>query len=423
MLTRRDFAKLVFGAGACAATAFGCRRPGRDAPAAVATSRPRYWVQILLSGGHDTLYTTDPKLARDVDSIVTLPTANEIATTGDLRFGAHFAPLARWAGELAVVNGIQVRTVNHDTGQKQFFHLKTNIADMMPTALDVIASHRAAEQPLGVAYLNMSSRIMHSPAYFGTADEFYFGKGNVFEQVERATPEELGQLASALRRQAGDLGSRAAGWREAEQTQVYLREVADFFERAATVPPLVTTQRSDDYVAQSMVDALERTLWLLENDLCCGVVLDLGVLGWDTHVQNEMKQAEMNGYFVKFFDDYLSDLRARKNRHGLLADNTVTVVGSELGRFPRQNEMLGKDHLPQTSFLITGPGIRKGASFGATGRRMEGLEVSYLDGKVASAGRVPVLDDIGTTLLRHAGLEPDRYGYSGQVCEFLLDKT
>lgn len=379
-------------------------------------------MQILLSGGHDTLYTTDPKVARDVDSIVTLPTANEIAATGDLRFGAHFAPLARWAGELSVVNGIQVRTVNHDTGQKQFFHLKTNIADMMPTALDVIASHRA-DQPLGVAYLNMSSRIMHSPAYFGTADEFYYGKGNVFDQVERATPQELATLAGALRRQAGDLGSRAAGWREAEQTQVYLREVADFFERVATVPPLVTSQRSDDYVAQSMSEALERTLWLLENDLCCGVVLDLGVLGWDTHVQNEMKQAEMNGYFVKFFDDYLSDLRARKNRHGLLADNTVTVVGSELGRFPRQNEMLGKDHLPQTSFLITGPGIRKGASFGATGRRMEGLEVSYLDGKIAAAGRVPVLDDIGATLLRHAGLEPDRYGYSGQVCEFLLDKT
>ncbi len=388
----------------------------------VATPRPRYWVQMLLSGGHDSLFTTDPKLARDVDSIVTLPTANEIATTGDVRFGAHFAPLARWSSELAVVNGIQVRTVNHDTGQKQFFRLKTNIADMMPTALDVIATHRA-DQPLGVAYLNTSSRIMHSPAYFGTADEFFYGKGNVFDQVADATPAELATLASVLRRQAGELGSRAVGWREAEQTQLYLREVADFFERAATVPPLVTTQRSDDYVAQSMADALERTLWLLENDLCCGVVLDLGVLGWDTHVQNESKQAEMNGYFVKFFDDYLSDLRARKNRHGVLADNTVTLVGSELGRFPRQNEMLGKDHLPQTSFLLSGPGIRGGASFGATGRRMEGLEISYRTGEIAAAGRVPVLDDLGATLLRHAGLDPELYGYNGQVCEFLLDKA
>jgi hypothetical protein len=410
--------KLALGTGAWLA---GCGG-GKDRPPPVVADKahPRYWVLMLLSGGHDTLYTTDPKVANEVDDIVTLPTENRVVTAGELRFGPHFAPLARWSSELTVLNGVQVRTVNHETGQKQFFHLKTNIVDVMPSVLDVIATRRSG-QPLGVAYINLSSRIMHSPAYFGTSDQFYFGKGDVFEQAARARPEELKTLANVLRRQAGDVGRSGPGWREAEQTAVYLKEVANFFEQVATVPPLVTTERSTDYVAQSMAESLDRALWLIENDLCCGVVLDLGLLGWDTHIRNEKKQGEMNGNFAKFFDDYLADLRARTNRHGVLAQQTVTIVGSELGRFPRENEMLGKDHMPQTSFLLAGPGIRAGKSFGKTGRRMEGLPIAYRNGDLAQAGRVPFLDDVGATMLHLAGLDPERYGYSGRVCDFLLD--
>jgi uncharacterized protein (DUF1501 family) len=422
LTTRRDIVKLALGTGAwLAGTSLGCRgttRPER----VVEVPRPRYWVLALMSGGHDTLYTTDPKSAQEVDSLVTLPTENRVIAAGEHRLGPHFAPLSRWASELTVLNGVQVRTVNHDTGQKQFFHLKTNIVDVMPSVLDIIATRRNG-QPLGTAYINLSSRAMHSPAYFGTADQFYFGKSDVFEQVARASPQELGVLANVLRRQAGDIGRSGPGWREAEQTAIYLKEVADFFEHAAEVPPLVATSRSTDYTAQGMAESFERALWLIENDLCCGVVLDLGVMGWDTHIRNESKQGEMNGGFVKFFDDYLADLHVRKNRHGILAQQTVTVVGSELGRFPHQNDMLGKDHLPQTSFLFTGPGIRAGKSFGRTGRRMEGLPIAYRNGDLAESGRVPFLDDVGATLLHLGGLAPDRYGYSGKICEFLLDGT
>lgn len=422
MTTRRDFVKLALGTGAwLAGTSLGCndKRPGARSPD---HGHPRYWVLILLSGGHDTLYTTDPKQPTEVDRIVTLPTDNRIVSVGEQRWGAHFAPLAKWAPELTVLNGVQVRTVNHDTGQKQFFHLKTNIVDSMPGVMDLIATRRSG-QPLGVAYVNLSSRVMHSPAYFGTADQFYFGRGDVFEHVARATPQELQALTKVYREQARSLARSGPGWREAEQTAIYLEEVADFFERVATVRPLVVPERSTDYVVQEMAESLERALWLIENDLCCGVVLDLGLLGWDTHIRNEPKQTEMNGNFVKLFDDYLTELHTRKNRHGVLAQRTVTVVGSELGRFPRQNDMLGKDHLPQTSFVLSGPGLRGGRSFGRTGPRMEGTPLAYRTGEPAAAGRVPLLDDVGATMLHLAGLDPERYGYRGRVCDFLMATT
>ena len=422
MGSRRDFLKLALGTSAWLAS--GCKRTSSTPPAPPVkdAARPRYWVLALLSGGHDTLYTTDPKTAADVDSIVTLPSDNRIVPAGDLSLGPHFAGLSRWGKDLTVLNGVQVRTVNHDTGQKQFFHLKTNVSEAMPSALDLIASRRDG-QPLGVAYLNLSSRIMHSPAHFGTADRFYFGQGDVFEHVAQAKPAELVEATKVLREHAARVGRSAPGWREADQTATYYREVADFFERAAKVPPLLPAEQSTDYVAQSMAESFERAVWLLEHDLCCGVVLDLGLLGWDTHIRNEAKQAEMSTAFAKFFDGYLGQLRARKNAHGVLADQTMTIVGSELGRFPRQNDMLGKDHLPQTSFVLAGPGLRHGRAFGKTGRQMEGLPISYANGDLAAAGRIPFLDDVGATMLHIAGLDPERYGYRGQVCDFLLDKS
>ena len=423
MRSRRDVLKLALGTGAwLAGSALGCgKRADNNAGPAPEPQRPRYWVLILLSGGHDSLYTTDPKSEQEVDSIVTLPTENRIVSASDIKLGPHFAPLERWASKLAVLNGVQVRTANHDTGQKQFFHLKTNISDGMPSVLDIIATRRSG-QPLGVAYLNLSARVMHSPAYFGTADKFYFGTGDVFDQVARAKPDELAALAKVMRQRSRDVARAGMGWREAEQTAKYFDEVASFFERVAHVPALQITARSTDYVTQSMAESLERALWLIEHDLTSGIILDLGLLGWDTHIRNESKQQEMSGNFATFFDEFLTELHTRTNTHGTLADRTVTVVGSELGRFPRQNDMLGKDHLPQTSFLFAGAPFRVGKTFGRTGRRMEGLPIAYTNGDPAEAGRVPVLDDVGTTLLRIAGIDPERYGYGARVCEFLLDR-
>ena len=178
-------------------------------------------------------------------------------------------------------------------------------------------------------------------------------------------PPSYANVCSVMRRQASELEHVTD--REVRQTVVYLREVADFFDQAASVPPLVSEERSTDYVGQSIANSLDRALWLIENDLCCGVVADLGLLGWDSHIRNESKQAEMNGYFTAAFDEYMTELHRRSNRHGILAPRTVTIVGSELGRFPRQIDMLGQDHLPQTSFLFAGPGFRGGKSFGKTG--------------------------------------------------------
>ena len=428
MPRRRDFLKVA--AGGAALLAAGCHKRRRSAPPRPAPtgraplppgSKPRYFVQLLLSGGHDTVYTTDPKTRSEVQAGIDLPTDNKIAEAASLRLGPNFAPLARWAHRIAVVNGVQVGTANHGTGLKQFFRLKTNVDARMPTAFDLIGQERA-QQPLGAVYLNITNRVLHSPGYFGYPDRFYYGDHTVFDAAAEARPDDLERLGKVMRNQADSLKRRGASSREALATMAHLRQAGAFFDKVAHVPKFKPEQVATDYTSQSMAQSLQRAAWLIENDLARCMLIDLGLLGWDTHQRNAARQAEITTAFVHHLDGFLHTLSTRKNQHGILADQTLMVGGSDLGRFPRLNDMLGKDHLPQTAYFFVGPGVRGGHAFGQTGDEMEGVPVSVATGRppTKGAGRMLVLDDIGTTTLYLAGLAPERHGYTGQVLEFLL---
>lgn len=415
MRSRRDFIKLATSAGAWAAF----QTFGSSSVQAAKLSPPRYYLLILLSGGHDTIYTTDPKTRSEVKPGIHIPEHNDIKEAQKLRLGTHLAPLAPYADQLAILNGVQVATANHDTGFMQYSRLKTNVDVRMPSVLDVIGMHRDT-QPIPVAYLNVSHRVLHSPSYFGSADEFYFGPVDLFEQTQAATPEERVLLARSLHRHAKSLEAR--GTSEATSATVdHLNQAAAWFERTATVEPLEVQSVATDYVSQSMAESMQRALWLIENDLTSGIFVDAGLLGWDTHINNEPRQAEMTYNFVTHFRYLLRELGRRKNRFGNLADNTAIIVGSDLGRFPMLNDMLGKDHLPQTAFLFLGKWFERGQAFGKTGAQMEALPISVATGRPAKkGGRRPILDDVGATLLSVAGLQPERFGYNGTVLDFLL---
>jgi len=95
--------------------------------------RPRYIVTILLSGGMDAIWTTDPRERRDVEAGVDLPyPATAIVEAGALQLGPHLAPLATVADRLSVVRGVQVGTANHNWGWLQFDRLRTGVDERMP---------------------------------------------------------------------------------------------------------------------------------------------------------------------------------------------------------------------------------------------------------------------------------------------------
>src|SRR5262249_22957095 len=115
----------------------------------------------------------------------------------------------------------------------------------------------------------------------------------------------------------------------------------------------------------------------------------------------------------------LQRMAAESNAFGPLLDNTLILMLSELGRYPRLNDSQGKDHFPEVPVLIAGSRYGRGEAYGATGRAMESQPVSLTSGRPERSGQIPDINDLGATLLEIAGHDPRVYGYVGRVLPFI----
>lgn len=425
--TRRDLLKL--GLTSFAFSKLGCGSSGGAARPLrpVAANRPRYYVVVLLTGGFDAVYTTDPKQAKDVESGIDLPyKPDAIVDAGGYQLGPHFAPLAKWGSKMAVLNGVQMQVANHETGGAQFSRLRTKVKYSTPSALDTIAEYREG-QPLGSVAMGPLGYWDYTANWFGEAEKVVAGRAandpkehNLLDEIDGAEVADLERLATIYRRQAKKLREGGAGSKRIK-TAGNLEECATLFERLPSVPRFSLEEWSPVAGRQNIARNMQRTLWLLENDLTSCVFLKIGYLEWDSHYANVERQTEWNGNIAVMLDRFMTQLEGRKNAHGSLMSNTVVAVGSELGRFPRLNPHHGKDHFPETPFFFFGKGIRAGQGFGQTGRQMEALPISLKTGKhVDTGGEGVFLDDVGTTFMHLAGVNPEVHGYFGKRLPFLV---
>lgn len=414
MLTRREF----FAATAASWLYAGLPRPARAAE----PSGPRYFVTFFLRGGLDAVYTFDPKTRAEVEPRVDVPyEPGAIVEAGGLQFGPHFKPLQGWAEKMAVVRGIQVKTANHETGAFQMIRMRTRVTTSMPSLYDVIGQNRS-DQPLGSVALGELSSFEHSPGALAIPTGAPDAK-TALDVLDDASDEEIALLADVYK----DHLRRFPHWQkspETERTREYVSQLAAFFDRLKNGTPRFRAEQwtGKGGKTKRASEDMQRTLWFLENDLARGICVKV-FFDWDSHYRNADKQASSTGNFTEILDRFLTELHKRKNKFGVLADQTVVVIGSEMGRFPVINGNIGKDHFPETGFMFMGPGIntgKNGASYVPTGKFMEGLPVSLKTGMPSDVGATHlVLDDVGTTLLHMAGLDPSLYGYTGRRLRFL----
>jgi uncharacterized protein (DUF1501 family) len=381
------------------------------------TKAPRYFVTFFLRGGMDAVYTFDPKTRADVEAKVDVPyAANDILDAGPLQFGPHFKPLTKWAKDMSVVRGIQVKTANHETGSFQMIRMRTRVSTNMPSLYDVLGQSRDT-QPLGSVMLGEISSFEHSPGALAAPTGASDGKTSL-DVLDELSDDDVAVLADVYARHL----KRFPAWQqspETERTREYVAQTAAFFERMKTTKRFKPEEWNDKKgKAGRATEDMQRTLWFLENDLARGVAVKV-FFDWDSHYRNADKQTTANTDFTQILDRFLMELHTRKNQYGVLADQTVVVVGSELGRFPIINGNLGKDHFPETGLLFFGPGIQKGKSFSPTGKMMEGQKVSLDTGMPDANGTNLVLDDVGATMFHIAGLNPEPYGYVGRRLRFL----
>jgi hypothetical protein len=408
MPSRRRFLEL--GLHATAALALGPMLTRRASAAAV--TAPRYVVFIVLHGGYDAIFTTDPRTPREVDPGVDVPYAPDaIVERGGRRLGPHLACMADHLPGMAILNGVRTNTAAHDIGTMQLVRCKTNTISRAPSLLDLIG-HAREGQLLGSVAIG-ADETHYSSGFFGTA-AFEAGgdvQSDIFDQILQQSPDEQAMIAASLRAQRKALVSHAGDDRRWLVEQ--LESGAQLWSQASRWPKLEVEPWAAKY--NELPRRLQRAAWVLENDIARGALVH-GTMLWDTHEKNSPRQTGANKYTMPLIARFLDHLRTRKNAHGSLADQTLVIVGTEMGRLPFLNTHAGKDHLPQIPFMMFWPGLRA-QTFGLTGKQMETRNISVRTG---GAGDHPLmLDDVGVTLLRRFGIDPALHGYVGTSLDFV----
>lgn len=133
-------------------------------------------------------------------------------------------------------------------------------------------------------------------------------------------------------------------------------------------------------------------------------------LSWDTHAGNDTRQSTNFETLFSGLRDLMAGLQATPGQHGgSLADETVVVVLSEMGRTPQFNATQGKDHWPYTSAMVVGPGITGNRVVGELDEYYYGKRIDLSSGDVHDEGRDLSADSFGATLLNLAGVDHEDY--------------
>lgn len=391
---------------------------GRRLSRAASNGRPRFYLHILPSGGMDPIYTLDPKRSRDVERGVDVPySSSSIVERGAHRFGPTFKPLARWADRFAVVNMFRQNSANHQSGLAHVTRCKSNASASMPTLFDLLGARRT-DEAVGAVSLGLDFSTAVSPQFLGQPGFFFYGRApGVFDHLDNAEPDDLRTVARVLTSQADALGKRRLTQVQ-QMTADNLRACATLFSRAASAPKFtpVAWDHPTEGSYQNGKD-LQRVLWMFENKLTRCATVSVAHMQFDTHVTNA-DQADLTGYLAFLVDKVFEQLDARAVDGIPLSKQTVVLVGSEIGRFPRLNSRAGKDHFPQVPYLLASPAFKPGR-FGGTDRSMITLPISLETGKPQRSGHQLQIDDLGTTLLELDGASPELFGYSGARLRFL----
>ena len=131
--------------------------------------------------------------------------------------------------------------------------------------------------------------------------------------------------------------------------------------------------------------------------------------GWDTHGGNQNVGPQMDSFFDGLAD-LMEHLAATPGRDApWLIDEVVVVACSELGRTPKFNGAMGRDHWPYTSMLVAGSGIRGNRVFGGTDEGFIAELANFETGQVSSTGETIGTENVGTALLRLGGLDPEEH--------------
>ena len=127
-------------------------------------------------------------------------------------------------------------------------------------------------------------------------------------------------------------------------------------------------------------------------------------LYWDSHASNDAIQSPAFERLFAGLSGLMTLLAATASPGGgVLLDDTVVVVLSEMGRTPQYNASDGRDHWPYTSALLIGGGVVGGQAVSGYDDGLHGLGYDPDTGLTLEDDSPVTPEHLGATLLELAG--------------------
>ena len=407
-LNRRQFL------GASLAGAAGLTLPLRSAHAAVSASDLKF-VFVFNNGGWDPTRVFGTQFG---NGNVDMEAAADRATVGDIPYVSHpdrpavDTFMAANYERMLLINGMQVRSIAHE------------ICTVL--ALTGSTSGFSADWPAIIA-ADQSDRytlphlVLGGPSFPGDLGAYVARTGS------------NGQLEGLL---SGDIVQWSDVGMEGMSTSTQ-SAVDQYLKRRAAGRVLGSQSLGDAVLAGTYQSAFDKAMALksyryvmdftggttlgtqaavaaeaLSNGLSRCVTLGFpGVsagLGWDSHATNDDTQSQLFESLFQGLGQLMGSLQNTPGTVGAsLADETVVVVMSEMGRTPLLNATAGKDHWPYTSLMMVGPSITGNRVIGEYDEVHYGRDVDMATGDIdESSGHLLSVESLGGGLLALAGIDP-----------------
>lgn len=412
MTDRRSFVRSALGASALGAVG-SMLLPLRRALAAEVGGNQLKFVFVVNYGGWDPTRVLAPEFD---NPNVDMERDAEVGRVGDLLFTDHAARpsvrsfFERHAARSLILKGMLSPSIAHENCLKWMMCGTTNeTASDWPAILAAAQADTFALPHMVVAGPSFPGALAGVVTRTGTSGQLaglMSGDILALSDLSTAPPSRTAEavMDSYLRRRAAALGQSAATAREA----AYAAAFEGSLGQAGDLKDLLHVM---DWSSASSLGAQVRlAVDALSQRVSRCATISYSGSGWDTHVNNDTGQStNWEGLFAGLVT--LMDRLAASpgDGGGSLADETIVVVVSEMGRTPRLNANQGKDHWPYTSMLMTGPLITGGRVVGGYDDLYYGLPLDPESGEPDEGGAQLTTAAMGATLLQMCDIDPADY--------------
>ena len=404
----------------------------------LAGAQDRYFIFCYFQGGWDALLGLDPRdpavFRPDLQSdtliqpgynlLANIGAPSEVVSSGidGLDFGPFIGNLADWSSRLAVVRGMSMDTLSHETGRRRF------LTGKVPAGLQArgssgathLASWLGQNDPIPNLSAKVESYNVDQPVY-ATALKVNSVTDlvDILSPGENALPGEVGDRISALLDEFGNCETTQASrvLTEALEQRLAAQALVDqrldlLFDFASNDADMVALRELYDFGTNDLSSS-EAQAAMAVTALTSGVsrVVSFEATGnLDTHDNWALDHGPRLRDGFNLVATLTADLASRPygNSGETWLDRTTIMGFSEFTRTPLLNDRGGRDHALMNNCFLLGGGIQGGQAIGATSDvGMAPQAVSLATGAVDSGGDIIRPEHIWRALLHSIGVVDD----------------